>query len=110
MKKILITGGMLTYMMMFNAGITSAALLPDITASELQTSTTQESIRHEKNFEAKIVRIATKLGIDPDLIARDIKSNKSTKDILQKYGITKRQLNSVLGKTVSHTRKNNKRG
>lgn len=104
MKKILVTGGMLTYMVLFNAGITSAQILPDINASELQTPTTQQTIRRENNFEAKITSLALKLGIDPDDLADDIKSGKSTKEILKKHGITKSQLNRVLGGKRSSAR------
>lgn len=101
MKKILVTGGMLTYMILFNAGITQAALLPDITTNELDRTSSSERMSHEKHFEAKIARLATKLNLDPDQLALDIKSGKSTKDILKKHGITKNQLREVMGKKRS---------
>jgi hypothetical protein len=98
MKKILVTGGMLTYMVLFNAGISSAQMLPEVSATEIQASSSQESIGHENNFEAKITRLALRLNINPDDLIEDIASHKSTKEILKKHGITKSQLSSVFGK------------
>lgn len=98
MKKILVTGGMLTYMVLFNAGITSAQNLPDINASDLQSRTSEQNIRREKQVESKITNLAIKLGVDPEILINDINSGKSTKDILKKHGISSKKLKNVLNK------------
>lgn len=102
MKKILATGGMLAYMLMFNSGVVSAHMLPDIAASEIQVPTTEESAKREKHFEAKISRLADKLGLDVDELKQDLESGQSTKDILKKYGVTKNQLREVMGNKRAH--------
>ncbi len=104
MKKILVTGGLLTYMLLVNSGVVAtAAMLPDITASETVESP-KGSIRHEKNFEKKISVLAAKLGLDADEVASDVASNLTLKEILKKHGITKSQLNKVMGNKRPHHR------
>lgn len=96
MKKILVTGGMLTYMLLVNAGVASVYAAPDLSDHD-RRSGHYESARHQKNMEAKLVRLANKLGLDPDLLQDDINSNKSIKEILKSHGITKQQLKEVMG-------------
>lgn len=98
MKKILVTGGMLTYVMLFNAGMTSAQNLPDIYASDFQSQTSEQSMRKEDNLENKITEIALRLGMNPDELREDIKSNKPKKEILKKHGISDKKVKNVLHK------------
>lgn len=93
MKKILVTSGMLTYMLLVNAGLASAHYAPDVTEYKHK----YESVKHEKNREEKLARLALKLGLDPDELQKDINSKKTIKQILKSHGITKNQLQEVMG-------------
>ncbi len=98
MKKILVAGGMLTYMLMVNAGF--AASSPDIAQYEKIESTA--NVRHQKNMEMKLGRLADKLGIDPEELRGS--SKKTIKEML-KGRVTKRQLNHIMGHRHSRIRK-----
>lgn len=103
MKKILATGGMLAYVLWFNATGASAAVIPEISATDIiQGPKYHQNARREKHFEAKIARLADKLGLDMDELHQDMKSGKSMKEILKKYDITKNQLREVMGNKRTH--------
>lgn len=96
MKKILATGAMIAYITWFNSTTALAATMPEIVATDIQGPKHHEGARREKNAEAKVARLAEKLGLDADILQKDLASNLSIKDILKKHGITKNQLREVL--------------
>ncbi|MBP6904821.1 MAG: hypothetical protein KBB91_02070 [Candidatus Pacebacteria bacterium] len=106
MKKILATGGMLAYMVWFNAtgSVSAAGVLPEINVNDIEGPKYHQNARHEKNVEAKIARLADKFGLDADDLQKDLKSSKSIKEILKKHGITKNQFREVMGSKRAHTR------
>ncbi len=95
---------MLTYMFLFNSGIASGHMLPEINATEIKGPGSHENARHEKNFESKIARLADKFGLDADELTADLESHKTIKQILKKHGITKNQLREVMGNKRVHAR------
>lgn len=98
MKKILATGAMLAYITWFNSAGALAATMPEITASEVQGPKHHQNMRHTKHAHDKLMRLAEKFEIDHIELERDLQSNKSIKEILSKYGITKNQFREVMGK------------
>lgn len=97
MKKFLATSGMLTYMLLINAGITSAQDISTITVNDTVEQPRQSSVRHESGFDKKITTIANKLNLDPEELKRDAKKGKTIRQILKAHGVKTTEINRVLG-------------
>jgi hypothetical protein len=99
MKKFLATGAMLAYITWFNSTGASAAMLPEITANDIQGPKHHQSARsHKKDSGAKKARLAQKLGVDPKALQLDLAAGLSVKDVLKKYGITRNQFRELAHK------------
>ncbi len=96
MKKLLATGGMLAYILLFNTnGALATSIVPEINATDIQGPKHHQGGRKTKNSEEKIARLADKLNLDVDILQEDLKSHLSIKQILKKHGITKNQLREI---------------
>ena len=97
MKKFLATSSMLTYMLLVNAGITSAQDIGTITVNDTVEQPRQSNVRHEAGFDKKVTVIANKLNLDPEELKQDAKKGKTIKQILKSRGIPNDKIQQVLG-------------
>ncbi len=98
MKKILATGAMLAYITWFNSTGASAAAMPEILATDIQGPKHHQGVRHDKTRAEKVTRLAEKLGVDIEELYKDIKSDKTLKEILKDHHITKKQFRELTNK------------
>lgn len=90
---------MLAYITWFNSTGASAAMLPEITANDIQGPKHHQSARsHKKDPGAKKARLAQKLGVDMTALELDLASGLSPKDIIKKFGITRNQFRELTHK------------
>ncbi|HVY35901.1 MAG TPA: hypothetical protein VG982_01320 [Candidatus Paceibacterota bacterium] len=108
MKKFIATSGMLSYILLVNAGVLNAQVLSDVTIPDTERVIPSHSIRHQNNFDEKLSRIALKLGLDPEELAQEASSGKTIQQILKDHGIKKGDIAAVLGNHRSGRHHKNK--